>query len=215
MISDDDRRSPDATRTTSVETALLATQRLLAVSGLWFERLLLATCICLLMGMFLSVFIGVVIRYVVTVPFPWTEEVARFCLIWFGLLAASVGAHRGIHFSFQWGLIYMPDRLRYLIRQIGTCAVVVFLAMLLWQSFALVEVMSGQTAVASEIDMRVPAYGIVTGIAVLLAMHVLEVLDALLALGTGRQFSVREQAEEAKVRTLRPGAVAEPQMDAR
>jgi TRAP-type C4-dicarboxylate transport system permease small subunit len=215
MISGDDRGSPKATRTTFVETSLLALQRLLAVSGLWFERLLLVACISLLTGMFLSVFTGVVIRYVVTVPFPWTEEVARFCLIWFGLLAASIGARRGLHFSFQWGLIYLPDRLRYTIRQIGNCAVIAFLAMLLWQSFALVDVMTGQIAVASEIDMRVPAYGIVTGIAVLLAMHVLEILDALLALGTGRRFSLREQFEEEKLRTLRPSAVIQPPSEAR
>jgi C4-dicarboxylate transporter DctQ subunit len=215
MTSGDDRGSPEATRTTFFETGLLATQRLLAVSGLWFEYLLLAACICLLTGMFLSVFTGVVIRYVVTVPFPWTEEVARFCLIWFGLLAASIGARRGIHFSFQWGLIYMPDRLRYTIRQIGNCAVIAFLAMLLWQSFALVEVMHGQTAVASGIDMRVPAYGIVTGVAVLLVMHVLEVLDALLALGTRRRLSVREAFEEEKLRTLRPAAGSPPPLEAR
>ena len=209
MNSGDDRRSPEETRTKFVESGLLATQHLLAVSGLWFEYVLLATCICLLTGMFLSVFTGVVIRYVVTVPFPWTEEVARFCLIWFGLLAASIGARRGLHFSFQWGLIYIPDRLRYTVRQVGNCAVIVFLAMLLWQSFALVDVMTGQTAVASGIDMRVPAYGIVTGVAVLLIMHIFEVLDALLSIGTGQRLSVREQVEEAKLRTLRPSTAAQ------
>jgi TRAP-type C4-dicarboxylate transport system permease small subunit len=212
MISGDDRRSPKARA--FVETSLLPAQRFVAASGLWLERLLLATCMCLLISMFLSVFTGVVIRYVVTVPFPWTEEVARFCLIWFGLLAAAIGVRRGIHFSFQWGLIYLPGRQRYLIRQIGNFAVIVFLTMLLWQSFALVEVMTGQTAVASGIDMRVPAYGIVTGLAVLLAMHILEVLDVLFGLGTGRQFSERERFEEEKLKTLRPEAANQPPVEA-
>jgi TRAP-type C4-dicarboxylate transport system permease small subunit len=209
MISGDEGRSPEATQRFGFrEPAFLAAQRFIAASGKWLERLLLAICICLLTTMFLSVFTGVVIRYVITVPFPWTEEVARFCLIWFAPLAASIGARQGIHFSFQWGLIYLPAGRRYLIRQIGNCAVIAFLAMLLWQSLGLIDVMSGQTAVASGFDMRVPAFGIVVGIAVLLTIYVLEILDALLALGTGRQFSVREQFEDEKFRILRPAEVA-------
>jgi hypothetical protein len=46
-------------------------------------------------------------------------------------------------------------------------------------------------------------------------MHVLEVLDALLALGTGRRFSVREAFEEEKLRTLRPAAGSPPPLEAR
>ena len=195
-------------------TAALALQRGLAVVGLWLERLLLAMCICLLAGMFFSVFIGVVIRYVVTVPFPWTEEIARFCLIWFAPLAASIGARQGFHFSFQWAVMYLPRRQRVLVRQAGNFAVVAFLTLLLWQSFSLIEVMSNQTAVASEIDMRVPAFGIVFCLSMLLVIHVLEVLDALLALVTGQHLSVREAYEEEKYKTLRPSVGEAPQASA-
>jgi TRAP-type C4-dicarboxylate transport system permease small subunit len=190
----------------SAGSIALAVQRLLAVAGLWLEWLLLALCIGLLAGMFFCVFTGVVIRYVVTVPFPWTEEIARFCLIWFAPLAASIGARHGFHFSFQWGVMYLPAKQRAFVRQATNLAVIAFLALLLWQSFGLIDVMSNQTSVASEIDMRVPAFGIVVGLAMLLTMHVLEVLDALLAPITGRRFSIREAYEEEKYRTLRPAA---------
>ncbi len=41
----------------------------------------------------------VIFRYVLNQPLAWSEEIARFLLIWIVLLAAAVGVKRKSHFS--------------------------------------------------------------------------------------------------------------------
>lgn len=45
------------------------------------------------------VLLQVVFRYVLNSPLAWTEEMARFLLIWIVLLGAAVGVKRKSHFS--------------------------------------------------------------------------------------------------------------------
>jgi len=67
-------------------------QAFLAQTGVWIERALVVVCSLLLCFLVASVFLEVLIRYVIHAPTAWTEEVARFILVWFGLLAAAVRA---------------------------------------------------------------------------------------------------------------------------
>src|SRR5579862_2835347 len=92
-------------------------QARLADLARWFERVLLVVCGLLLCVMVSSVFFEVVIRYLVQAPTGWTEELAQFALVWYGLLAAAVGARKGLHFALRWGVMSFDARTRWLIRQ--------------------------------------------------------------------------------------------------
>jgi TRAP-type C4-dicarboxylate transport system permease small subunit len=177
-------------------------QRRLADLSVWLDRLLVAACIGLLATIFFSVFTGVIIRYVVMVPWPWTEEVARFCLVWFAPLAAAIGARKGLHFSFQWGVMAFTEQTRIAVRQAMNVVTLAFLGLLLDQSIGFLDVMSNQTAMATELNMRVPAYGIVVGVSVLIVVYGLELADAALALFTRRHLSLRELQEAENVKVL-------------
>jgi TRAP-type C4-dicarboxylate transport system permease small subunit len=187
---------------------LVTVQRILAGVGLWLERLLLVICAGLLAVMFVGVLLGVVARQALTVPFPWTEEIPRFCLVWFSPLAAAIGARRGLHFSFQWGVLFMPERFRMPARLAANLFIIAFLFLLLNQSFSLIDVMENQIAVASQLDMRVPALGIVLGLIALLTMYALEVADAALAFGTGQSLNPREGLEREISNAVMPTAEA-------
>ncbi len=67
----------------------------------WFvERI----CVALLVVLVLDVWLGVLVRYVIPLPLTFTEELARYLMIWMALLAVSSGiAHRehiGVEFVF-------------------------------------------------------------------------------------------------------------------
>src|SRR3984957_1150073 len=124
----------DAGRTHAMK--LVHVQFYLAELGRWFETALIVVCGILLCIMASSVFFEVLIRYVINAPTAWTEEVAEFILVWYGLLAAAVGAGKGIHFAIRWGLISFSDRTRWLIRQGVNIGVIVFLLVLLKQGIA-------------------------------------------------------------------------------
>ena len=90
----------------------------LAEIGRWLENALVAVCSLLLCFLVVSVFYEVLIRYVIHAPSAWTEEVAQFILVWFGLLAAAVSARRGMHFALRFGVMYFNARTRWIIRQV-------------------------------------------------------------------------------------------------
>ncbi|TCO73965.1 TRAP transporter small permease [Rhodovulum euryhalinum] len=62
-------------------------------------------CVALLVLLVLDVWLGVLVRYVIPLPLTFTEELARYLMIWMALLAVSSGiAHRehiGVAFVFE------------------------------------------------------------------------------------------------------------------
>jgi TRAP-type C4-dicarboxylate transport system permease small subunit len=61
-------------------------------------------CVALLVLLVLDVWLGVLVRYAIPFPLTFTEELARYLMIWMALLAVSSGlAHRehiGVEFLF-------------------------------------------------------------------------------------------------------------------
>jgi TRAP-type C4-dicarboxylate transport system permease small subunit len=62
-------------------------------------------CVALLVLLVLDVWLGVLLRYVIPLPLTFTEELARYLMIWMALFAVSSGiAHRehiGVEFVFM------------------------------------------------------------------------------------------------------------------
>jgi TRAP-type transport system small permease protein len=189
---------------------LVQVQLYFAELGRWIENSLIVICGILLCIMASSVFFEVMIRYVIHAPTAWTEEVAQFILVWYGLLAAAVGARKGAHFAIRWGLLGFSERTRWFIRQCVNVAVIVFLTTLLKQGIGYLDIVANQTSTGSEINMRFPWAGIPTGVGAILAMYVLDVADAVLSVWTGRSFSVKEAREEEIYRALRGQSAPTP-----
>jgi TRAP-type C4-dicarboxylate transport system permease small subunit len=186
---------------------LVQVQFYLAEFGRWLENALIVVCGILLCVMASSVFFEVLIRYVIHAPTAWTEEIAQFVLVWYGLLAAAVGARKGVHFAIRWGVIRFNERIRWAIRQGVNVVVIVFLSALLKMGIDYLDIVANQTSTGAEINMRIPWAGIPAGIGSILAIYVLEVADAVLSIWTGRQFSVKEAREEDIHRALQGDAV--------
>ncbi|HEY6254888.1 MAG TPA: TRAP transporter small permease [Xanthobacteraceae bacterium] len=182
---------------------LIQAQFFLAELGRWIENALIVICGLLLCVMASSVFFEVLIRYVIHAPTAWTEEVAQFVLVWYGLLAAAVGARKGVHFAIRWGVIRFSPRTRLIIRQGVNIGVILFLAALLKMGTDYLDIVANQTSTGAEINMRIPWAGIPVGVGSILAIYVLEVADAVLSIWTGRQFSAKEAREEEIHRALR------------
>ena len=65
---------------------------------------------CLLM--LFVVLIAVFYRYVLGHPPRWTEELARFIMIWMGLLGISLGFRRNSHIGVSFFIDLLPPKLR-------------------------------------------------------------------------------------------------------
>jgi len=58
-------------------------------------------CVVVLVLLVLDVWLGVVVRFVWPLPITWTEELARYLMIWLALLAASCGIARRAHIGVE------------------------------------------------------------------------------------------------------------------
>lgn len=73
----------------------------------WSQRvnwLVERVCVALLLVLVLDVWLGVIVRYAIPLPITFTEELARYLMIWMALLAVSSGIayreHIGVEFVF-------------------------------------------------------------------------------------------------------------------
>lgn len=75
----------------------------------WLIERIVALLMVLLVA---DVWLGVVARYVLRVQIPWTEELARYLMIWAALLAISCGIARREHIGFRLLLDRFPPGLQ-------------------------------------------------------------------------------------------------------
>ena len=74
----------------------------------WLSRFVEAIVVVLMVVLVLDVWLGVIVRYFVDFPLTFTEEAARYLMIWMALLAVSIGIARREHI----GVLILFDRLR-------------------------------------------------------------------------------------------------------
>ena len=101
------------------------------------------TCAAIAVVLVLTVWLGVFVRYVWPLPITFTEEAARYLMIWMALLAISCGVARREHI----GVTLLFDRLPQRLRRPGIVTldliVIGFFAVLLWFGIGFAE--KGQT----------------------------------------------------------------------
>jgi TRAP-type C4-dicarboxylate transport system permease small subunit len=175
---------------------LAATSHAIEIGLLW-------ACGALLLLLTANIFLEVLIRFVVRIPLPWTEEVARFAMVWLAILAAAAAARRGLHFSFRWGVMMVGATARRHLRLCTDLLVAGILLVLLVQSNEFLDIVADQTATATGIDMRIPYAGLPVGMGAFLLITLLEIADAVLAFWTGQRLSIKEAAETRTEHDLR------------
>lgn len=99
------------------------------------DRVMLIGGLIFLTMMVVIICLQVVARYGFSAPPPWTEEAARYSMVWVGLLGAAVSFKAG----FDPALVKIPHTLSPPLRVLAACirgtAVVIFLAPILWYCF--------------------------------------------------------------------------------
>jgi TRAP-type C4-dicarboxylate transport system permease small subunit len=186
----------------------LIVQRRIAGLARRVEQVLLVAAGVLLVYLSIVLFLQVLYRYVLFLPLPWSEESARFAMVWFGMLAAGVAAYRGLHFSFRWGTLVLPPRGRFWLRQVLNVTTMALLVVVYAQSLRYLEIVGNQTAPGTGLNMRIPHASVTVGAVGMLLVYVCDFLDAICGALTGQTFSVRERREALMDEELASGPSA-------
>jgi len=83
------------------------------------------------------VILGVVFRYVVQAPLQWTEELARFFMLWTGFMAMNVAMYHRAHLAIDSIIVLMPPRLVKLLGYLGDILIAYFLIILLIKGYSM------------------------------------------------------------------------------
>ncbi|MBM4339471.1 MAG: TRAP transporter small permease [Deltaproteobacteria bacterium] len=76
------------------------------------ERIAAIPCMIAIGGMTVIVILGVIFRYVLGSPLGWTEEAARYLMIWAASLAVSMGIMKGEHVGINLVVNSFPPKVR-------------------------------------------------------------------------------------------------------
>jgi TRAP-type C4-dicarboxylate transport system permease small subunit len=76
--------------------------------NLWAKRV----CIVICGAVFLLAMAQILFRYVFKISAPWTEEAARYLMIWMALLAAGLAFKNGEHFNIDFLTSRLTPRLQ-------------------------------------------------------------------------------------------------------
>ena len=94
-------------------------------------------CVLLFAGMVLVTLLGIVFRYVVQAPLFWTEETARFLMLWTGFLAMSIAMQKGQHIMIDALVSAFPAYVSKPLGYLVDVMVGYFLVILLFKGYAM------------------------------------------------------------------------------
>lgn len=140
----------------ALERTILKTER-------FFHRFIQWALFLITGTMTAVVLLGVLFRYVLKAPLPWSEELARYLMIWGASLGASIAYREGTHIAVTVLVDKAPGPMGKALTRLAQILIVGFMAIITLHGFLLVSKLSGQTSPAMEVPMAWPYLAIPVG----------------------------------------------------
>jgi TRAP-type C4-dicarboxylate transport system permease small subunit len=116
----------------------------------------------------LVTFAQVVFRYVLQMPLSWSEEVARFLLMWLAALSGAYAFKTRSHFALKFVTDRFSPRLQKIVATLVTLTVELFLAVFAYQAFKFMLEVRTMEAPATQISLAIPYSSAFVGSALML-----------------------------------------------
>jgi len=135
--------------------------------------------------MTLVVFAATISRYFKLVPMPWSEELARYIMVWMAYIGASLGVKRNAHLGVEALVNLLPRRLRVAADVLRVLVIVVFSIAIASYSYKIIihQININQTSPALFIPIWVAYLAVPVGC---LMMSARAIQGAVLAMGRAR-----------------------------
>jgi TRAP-type transport system small permease protein len=114
--------------------------------------------IAMVLAMTVLVIMQVMLRYLFSSAFSWTEEIARYLMIWVSFLGAGLALQQGLHIGVEALVIRLSARARRWVSLVSKTAIFAFLIVLTVGGFQLVWFVRNQSSPALFLSMSW-AYG--------------------------------------------------------
>ena len=157
--------------------AVEAINRALLASCRWGVVLLVATITVI-------VALGVFFRFVLNNSLPWTEEVAKFVMVWLAFIGAPVVLREGGHIAIDVLPTRLPSPIGPIVMMLVHVIVMVVLGVLVFQGWALAWNALPQIAATVDVSLFYIFLAVPIGSALMLAVSLELLLRQVAALGS-------------------------------
>ncbi|MCD6363789.1 MAG: TRAP transporter small permease [Synergistetes bacterium] len=157
-----------------MKSALSSTSKYLDAAALF-------CCGILLILMVVVVFAQIIFRFFIGSSLSWSEELARYSMIWLSFLGASAGVKRGAHVGVEFLLRSLPEKKRILLTKLILALGLFFFLVVFWKGIFILKIVRYQSSPAMGISMMYPYMAISVGSFISL----IHILDALLSVKGG------------------------------
>ncbi|HZK86271.1 MAG TPA: TRAP transporter small permease [Desulfosporosinus sp.] len=127
------------------------------------NRLVIWIIVLLLGVMSAVIFMQVIFRYVFHAALPWSEELARYLMVWSTFLGASLGIRRRALIGMEVLVKALPKLATRITLELVTVFQIIFLAVVLFYSIKMTMVANSQVSAAMLIPMSWAYVGIPIG----------------------------------------------------
>ncbi len=115
-------------------------------------------------------------RFILDSPLVWSEELARFLMLWMVFLGASVVSYRQAHLGVDFLFDYLPPKINIFLKAISTTVTLVFLIVLVITSMELLRVAGYATSPALNIPLSYWRVSVVAGSSLMILALVVNVI---------------------------------------
>jgi TRAP-type C4-dicarboxylate transport system permease small subunit len=136
-------------------------------------------------AMSIIVMLQIVFRFVVYVPIPWSEELARYLMIWMGMVGAFVALREGRHIGVSLFVDRLPPRMGARVVFLVRAATILFLLVVARYGIALAVFNASQRSPALDIPMIFPYLAVPVGAVLMIVELTADLLEELYPSGTG------------------------------
>ncbi len=124
----------------------------------------------LLLGILMTVLIllQVFFRFVIYLPLPWSEECARYLMVWMGMLGSVLALEKGRHIGVTFFIEYLPAAAGRRLASAVQLLMAGFLGVMFYQGTLLSVLNINQQSPALEISMLIPYLALPVGFAMMI-----------------------------------------------
>jgi TRAP-type C4-dicarboxylate transport system permease small subunit len=130
-------------------------------------------------AMTLIILIQIFFRFVIYRPVPWSEEAARYLMIWLGMLGSVVALRKGRHIGVTALVDALPARISGILSHVVRLSMIGFMGVIAWVGLGLAIFNYSELSAAMEITMTIPYMAIPVGAAMMIVDLVADLLQEL------------------------------------
>lgn len=127
--------------------------RALKLTERFIDAIIQRAAFLALAGMITVITLQIVSRVFFTAV-SWSEELARFLLVWASFLGAAMAWQRGRHIAVGFVVDWLPGRLRLLVKALAIMVSVVFFALIVYFGIRFMQIQSFQVSASLRIPIR-------------------------------------------------------------